>query len=364
MIQHPFPKTWSDRLAGWENALDTKWKHWAERAFVWLTRAATWTYVLVVVLVYLVLHWAGDEWWAASLLLFGPRWLGLLPLLVLVPMAVVLRRRLLIPLAGVSVLFVFGVLGFCMPLRWRAFAVDSEKTVSLLTCNVQGGECRWDQVWQLIQQESPDIVALQEFGADEELLLPDDWHSVREKGLLIASPHPISEVQVCYRHEPPAKWPPLMALYAVIDIPERRTCVCNIHLTSPHHGLTEVLDRHTIVSLDRTGTLTQLNEIRRQESETTSAWLRKLPQVDILMGDFNLPVESRIYRQSWSSYRNVFSEIGFGVGYTRWVTLHNFQYGVRIDHILTGENWAPVRCSIGRDIGSDHMPIVAEVSRP
>ncbi len=152
------------------------------------------------------------------------------------------------------------------------------------------------------------------------------------------------------------------ALYARIDLPGRTIGVCNIHLTSPHHGLTEVLDRHTFVNWSRRQRLEQLNEMRRCESRNLSAWIGELPQVDLLMGDFNQPVESRIYRQNWSDYRNAFSAAGFGVGYTRWVMLHNFQYGVRIDHILTTQGWTPKSCVIGRDIGSDHLPIVARVS--
>ena len=106
----------------------------------------------------------------------------------------------------------------------------------------------------------------------------------------------------------------------------------------------------------------RLNELRRQESRDLSAWIRELPQVDIVTGDFNLPVESQIYRRSWGGYQNVFSEVGFGVGYTRWVMLHNFHYGVRIDHVLTSEDWVPLECRIGRDIGSDHLPLITEVS--
>jgi hypothetical protein len=41
---------------------------------------------------------AGDRWWTASMLLFGPRWLLSLPLFLLVPAAAVFNRRLLLPL--------------------------------------------------------------------------------------------------------------------------------------------------------------------------------------------------------------------------------------------------------------------------
>ena len=38
----------------------------------------------------------------------------------------------------------------------------------------------------------------------------------------------------------------------------------------------------------------------------------------ILAGDFNLPVDSAIYREYWSGYRDAFSDAGWGFGYTEW----------------------------------------------
>src|ERR1041385_2869094 len=48
----------------------------------------------------------GDRWWPATLVLFGPRWLTALPLLALVPVALVVARRALVPLVVSAVLVV------------------------------------------------------------------------------------------------------------------------------------------------------------------------------------------------------------------------------------------------------------------
>ncbi len=361
MIRQSDPHSWSERLASWQESLDRKWKSWLEHLFLRLVHWLTWTYAAVVVLVWLLLHLAGDRWWPATLLLFGPRWLGLLPLLVLVPLALALRPRLLRLIAVVAALFFFGVLGFCIPWPWHFLPVDPSGSLSLLTCNAHNGAGGWDRFRQLLFQQSPDIVALQEIGRETEVPFPDDWHVVREGQLVIGSPYAIKDVQTWYRREPTMQWPPLLAIYAVVDCPGRPVAVCNIHLTSPQHGITETLDRHTLVNVSRAERLRGLNQLRQQESEALSAWLSELPRVDVVMGDFNMPVESRIYREWWSDYSNAFSRVGFGLGYTRWVRLHNFEYGARIDHILTGDQWNAVRCGIGRDVGSDHMPVVAMV---
>ena len=56
----------------------------------------------------------------------------------------------------------------------------------------------------------------------------------------------------------------------------------------------------------------------------------------LVVGDFNAPVESVIYRRYWGDLRNAFSYAGFGFGSTRlngWIR-------VRIDHILASYDLA------------------------
>jgi endonuclease/exonuclease/phosphatase family metal-dependent hydrolase len=354
-------ETWPDRVLALQESLDRKWKVRLERWFLRLTQVLTWSYVGVVLVVWLVLHLAGDRWWFASLFLFGPRWLGLLPIAALVPLTLVMRPRLLLVLAATAVLFIMGVLGFC--LRWpgQAWFAESGPVITVLTCNVHGGKEAWDRFSVLLHQEAPIVVALQEVSGDATLPFPEDWHLVREGQMVLASPYPIRDVQTWRRLEPPSQWPPLLAVHAIVDCPGLPVAVCNIHLTSPQAGISEALDRNTLVSPARSDLLRQVNTLRWQESESLSAWIAQLPRTDIILGDFNMPVESRIYRRFWSGYGNAFSDIGFGVGYTRWVEMHNFEYGVRIDHILTNNGWQSVDCHVGRDVGSDHMPVVARV---
>src|SRR5580765_6055993 len=57
-----------------------------------------WLYALAMIALYFVLCIAGDQWWIATLLLFGPNWLFALPLILLVPAATFFRRRSLWPL--------------------------------------------------------------------------------------------------------------------------------------------------------------------------------------------------------------------------------------------------------------------------
>lgn len=365
-MSHPtdLDDRWPQRLAGWQALLDEKWKGQIERSFLVLTRLLVWSYVIAVPLVWLLFRVAGDRWWPTTLLLFGPRWLGLLPLVLLVPLSLVVRVRLLLPLAAATLLFVFGVMGFCLPIRSFTRGPNHAPQLAVLTCNVNGGAVNTESLQYLLLAESPDLVTWQECGSDVSLPFPQNWHIAREGQIVIASPHPIRDMRTWYRLDPPAEWPPLLAVYALVDCPDKSVAVCSIHLTSPHHGLSEVLDRHTVVRPSRANNLQRLNSVRAQESTALAAWLDSLPQVDLVLGDFNMPVESAIYRATWSRYRNSFSTVGFGLGYTRWVQIHNLSYGARIDHILTTADWTPISCYVGRDIGSDHLPLVARFALP
>src|SRR5206468_2746884 len=58
---------------------------------------------------------AADLWWPATLLMFSPRWLLAVPPALLLPLALVLRRRALVPLLLALALVAGPVMGLCVP---------------------------------------------------------------------------------------------------------------------------------------------------------------------------------------------------------------------------------------------------------
>ena len=82
------------------------------------------------------------------------------------------------------------------------------------------------------------------------------------------------------------------------------------------------------------------------------------PDRIVVAGDFNLPVESAIYRANWGDLRNAFSNCGRGFGHTKFTSL----FGIRIDHVLTSDPW---RCADARVLpspyGGDHAPLVVDL---
>ena len=93
-----------------------------------------------------------------------------------------------------------------------------------------------------------------------------------------------------------------------------------------------------------------------EESTAAKEWIGDPRDVDLVGGDFNLPIESAVYRRHWGDFTNAFSSVGTGLGRTKRTRL----IGVRIDHLLVGSRLAARIASIGPDLGSDHRPLVCD----
>ena len=139
--------------------------------------------------------------------------------------------------------------------------------------------------------------------------------------------------------------------------------LCNVHLPSPRYGLTAVVDRQTLIAPARKAQLERETTNREDQSAAIEkAAAELLPDV-IIAGDFNMPTDSAIYRRDWSGHCNAFSSAGLGFGYTILSPYPACPFGVRIDHVLSGPSWAPARAWVGPDLGSDHLPVIAELRR-
>lgn len=123
----------------------------------------------------------------------------------------------------------------------------------------------------------------------------------------------------------------------------------NLHLETPRRGL-ELL-RYGGSSLRMEGNTT----VRELGSERIRGWIGPVEGPLVVAGDFNMPVESRIYDRYWGDLGNAFNAAGAGFGWTR--VLKRFR--VRIDHVLTGPGVRALRAGLGPDLGSDHLPLVA-----
>ena len=332
-----------------------------------VTAVGAFLYMAFVVGIWLLLWMGTDDWWLPSILAYGPRWVYLLPLLVFVPVVLVRRRwSLLGPLAVAAWVGVWPIMGLCVPLGLCVSlggASADEATVRVLTLNVGGERVDNRLLLQLIQREKPDVVLLQECGnSNVSEMVPQGWNVAKAGHLGVASPYELQDQQVATSSYPPSKWPPTRGLYVSVGTPGGPIDVCSVHLRTAQKGIVPVLDRHTVVNPSQKYILKRELESRRRQAEELARWMEQFRGPLIIAGDFNMPSDSVIYRSCWGPYTNAFSQAGLGFGRTRWISMRGVTFGVRIDHILTNEHWRPQSCWVGPDVGSDHLPVIADLS--
>ena len=268
-------------------------------------------YFGLVFAAWFLLCFAGDSWWLATIVLFGPRFVFALPLVILIPLAAIYRPRWLVVLLLSLVVVVGPLMGLRLP-GITSYAAG-KNSVRVLTWNVMNGSVDQHTLEKLLREVAPDIVAFQEHRRNEPLAWPTGWQSYAQDGLLVASRFPIRDIVVRRRQHPPARWPQVHALRCVVETPSQPVHFCSLHLRTPRRGLDQVLDRWTIVQPTRRALLVAETEQRRLESQHVARWLAEAPRPSIIAGDFNMPTESTIYRQVWSSYKNAFSRAGAGL---------------------------------------------------
>lgn len=308
---------------------------------------------------------AGDHLWPATLLLFSPRWLLLLPVSLMLPFAAYYNYRLLLPMITTLLIVVYFFMGLNLPFhRIISLPVFPEKpAIRVLTCNIQSGQFNRSRLSALINEVSADIVALQECPRELNLSVPHGWQIYQDGALAVMSRYPLRPGLPLRTLHPPHVWPRTSMLSCNVSVPGGDVTFCAVHLPSPRYGLQNILDRNTLFNFSRAGLLVHETEHRMKTALEVQQAIKAFGEPVIIAGDFNMPVESAIYRECWSDYRNAFTMAGFGYGWTERAEIRGVPLAVRIDHILTDAGFIPKMCQVGPDIGSDHLPVIADVVR-
>jgi endonuclease/exonuclease/phosphatase family metal-dependent hydrolase len=200
----------------------------------------------------------------------------------------------------------------------------------------------------------PDVIALQEWGSGtptENFLWQRDWQvNMSHYTLLVASRYPIRGTKSL---KPPSMgYNGNIAVYE-LGLPGGAVPFVNAHLKTPREGLEALLGG----KWRGAGDMKRNIEERRHDSRLAFAEVNALPGSPVVAGDFNLPCDSRIFRETWGRYTDSFEAAGWGWGWTK----HTKWFGVRIDHIIAGPGWRVLSCRVGPDVGSDHRPVVADL---
>lgn len=284
-------------------------------------------------------------------LLFGPRWsifIILIPVIALNFCLINKHKKIV----GLSVLYlVFFYLNLELPVT-KVFVASDEANLRVMTSNL-GGIGKQQNNYKLLSQikySRAEILAFQEVSAlDAKKNIPDKWNVECILATCIASPYVITPINSNHRRFL-GGWGNIGALF-MVDVKGISVFVLNIHLETPRKGIED----SQLSKLDFSPVYDNANN-RYIEANLVKDWVHDKSPL-IILGDFNMPVESSIYRMFFSDYKNAFNEAGLGLGYTKYTKF----IGVRIDHILVDNHFRVINSWVGENIGSDHRAVFADL---
>lgn len=342
-----------------ERAHPTPWRRWVSL----LITALVITHLTLALAVWVMFRFLADRWWPATVLLFMPRWIYLLPFALTVPAALLVRPRLLAPLAATALIILVPLMGLRLTLPRAHAAHPAPGVLRIMTYNIGGGRPEPARLTQLLEELDPHIAALQECNQalDQAALRARGWHVHVWNSQCLVSRYPLRKADP---RDPTDIWrrggSGAIIRYQ-IDTPAGPIDLLNLHLETVREGLSALLD-HGAAGISE---LRQNIRERALESRLARTWAERAEAPLLVVGDFNMPTDSAIYRHYWSSFTNVFSQVGAGRGESKFTSL----FGIRIDHLLVSPRWPGwqlLDCWVETDrhIGHDHRPVIAELRPP
>jgi len=320
-------------------------------------RVLTAANLIFVVGLWLIETFVAERHWLTTLITYMPQHWAVLPLLVLLPWALVRRSRRMIGWNLLAVcIFLFGLMGFSVPLR--APTGKSGQAVRIMTWNIHHASGGTENIMAVVEREHPDIVCFQEAsdGRWQSTVLPElrkafkGWHYSGFREVATFSRFPIIEERV-HRLMPETG---RVVLDTVVDAEGSPVMVWNIHLNVAVGG-------RSLRSGGLRGVPAYLRHtaaVRRDQMLDLDTILVAAPLV--IVGDFNTPPRGCYYRRFASRHRDVFRHAGLGFGYTYPAR----RPLMRIDYVSADDDIRVRRCFVPKTTASDHRPVVADLVIP
>lgn len=341
----------------------------AARPFARLVGALAYAYPLTLLAVWLAFTTIGERHWTTAGLLYAPRALFAVPLVLLAPALWLTgqRRQLWTQLAALLV-WLFPLMGLVLPGPARG---PKPPSLRVLSYNVDMGNAGADKILSVVDQLAPDLVLFQESPWEGELhdglraRFPYFDHTAQ---FVTASRYPILE------RTPPPRPPDAGTRYLqrsmryLIDSNLGKLAVYSVHPVSPRGTVRSEhvwsLLRGQAPGPDSTGnpeTHLSRNAAMREEQLAAAVTRARLePHPVLLAGDTNLPGASRALRVYFGDYRDGFERASSGLGYT-FPAERPF---LRLDRIFADRRLEFSEFRVGCPDASDHCWVWAELFRP
>ncbi len=316
------------------------------RRLLWL-RGLCGAQVVLVVLVGGLGDLVGERHWLTTLFAYAPMFPLCLPLLLLLPLALLVGDRRAMGLIALSVLPLPWLLGF---VGWRRSAGTKEPIrLSVLTYNIRHGDLGPEKIAAALRTEGADVVCLQEVSGFQKSPDPlpilrkalPGWSIERRGEVAIASRHPLVDVHVISYGIPELGRVALSARVKGIRV------VC-AHLAT---GLTtETIGtrrRNLPTYLAKTAT------IREAQVRVLLDTIASEPGPVVLCGDFNTPPRGFLYHTLQGTLTDSFAATGSGLGYSFRL---NRLAAWRIDYIWA-RGLTPTSATVLPWRVSDHKPL-------
>ena len=309
----------------------------------------TWVLRYLVVLVPIVVFIAsllGRQFWVSEVICNFRAYI-LVALLITGPLLFLLKRKLLtIAWIGATLWSMVGTASVFLPASQTAISSNDTQTIKIMSFNVLGSNQQYDDVIAEINRHDPDVLIVVEYA--------NLWHAALER-IHAAYPHRLQEPRwhgfgiAIFSRLPIVKKTvsptagsrfdsPLVA--ATVNVGDRALRIAGVHFLSPRDRL----------RLD----------IRNQQIRETGHLLSSDSVPTILVGDFNCvpwsPFLSNFLART--EYRD--SRQGFGYDAT-WHANRGF-LRIPIDHAFVSPQVQVHNRTVGQSAGSDHFPVIVEVS--
>jgi vancomycin resistance protein VanJ len=308
-----------------------------------------------LILVYVILRWlAGDSLWYLDALGYVLPWI-LLPTALLLPAAVCSRSRVLICFAALpAAVFLFTYGPLFLP-RWPVD--EAEPSFAVMTYNVCYKNKDEQAIAESIVAEEPDVVVLRELQAPMaealEGRLGQRYPYRRiEDGCGFFSRFPI----LSYEAFPLSEGAYDLAQQLELEVDGRQVSFLSVHPMVPRIEWFHPLGLPWGVPSDLA------SGGRDADMEAVVGVVDSLTGPLVVLGDFNLADQHRLYQQVTSQLVDSHRESGWGMGFTfspfggpglpMW----------RIDLVLHSRHLVALSTQIGDFGGSDHRPLVARLA--